>query len=93
VPLFSTISRHNRTVLEHSIPLYRTFDPGWSAKQEVGKLRPHCCSVSDNWRLVGTVRKVEFKLLQLKPAPGLLIASTREDSGATLILITAGNRE
>jgi len=40
--------------------------------------------VSDNWRLVGTIRKVEFKLLQLKPAPGLLIASTREDSGATL---------
>ena len=44
-------------------------------------------------QLVGAVRKVEFKLLQLKPAPGLLIASTREDAGATLILITAGSRE
>ena len=55
----------------------------------VGKLRPHCCSVSDK----GAVRKVEFKLLQLKPALGLLIASTREDAGATLILITAGSRE
>ena len=27
----------------------------------VGKLRPHCCSVSDK----GAVRKVEFKLLHL----------------------------
>ncbi len=48
--------------------------------------------MSDNWRLVGAVRKVEFKLLQLKPALGLLIASTREDAGATLILITWESR-
>jgi hypothetical protein len=30
------------------------------------ELRPDCCSVSDNWRLVGAVRKVEFKPLQLR---------------------------
>jgi hypothetical protein len=33
-------------------------------KQEVGN-SDDCYSVTDNWRLVGAVRKVEFKLLQL----------------------------
>ena len=33
---------------------------------EVGNSGPERCSVSDNWRFVGAVRKVEFKLLQLR---------------------------
>ena len=33
---------------------------------EVGSADRECCSVSDNWRLVGAVRRVEFKLLRLK---------------------------
>ena len=39
--------------------------------------RPDCCSVSNNWRLVGAVRKVEFKLLQL----GLVVAIEQGHSG------------
>jgi hypothetical protein len=29
-------------------------------------LKLECCSVFDNWRLVGAVGKVEFKLLQIR---------------------------
>jgi len=34
------------------------------ANPEVGSSGANCCSVSDNWRLVGAVRKIEFKLSQ-----------------------------
>jgi hypothetical protein len=38
---------------------------------EVRNSGPECCLVSDNWRLAGPVRKVEFKLLHLKAEVGI----------------------
>jgi hypothetical protein len=32
---------------------------------EIANSGLECCSVSNNWQLVGAVRKVEFKLLHL----------------------------
>ena len=48
----------------------------------IWELRPDCYSGSDNWRLVGAVRKVEFKLLQL----GLVFVIESGDGGYMLNL-------
>src|SRR5512133_4054729 len=60
----------------------RNFASGWSANRKLGT-QPDCCSVTDNWRLVGTVRRVEFRVVTgrlvcfLCPFLGTLLASSR----------------
>ena len=68
----------------------------WAVGRQTGswELRPDCCSVSENWRRVGAVRKVEFKLLQLLRGSksgkvrieGRLFDGSRNDPFCTVLL-------
>ena len=47
----------------------RNRTPGWSAIQNVKDSGPECCEVSDTWRLIGAVRRVQTSTPYRKSGP------------------------